>query len=98
MTATEMKIEQGTDGMGIAYPNHPYIDVDWGTAKARRATITSGWASDNSLVVINESDRQKFTEIYSLDSTARVLNITYTVNSVKGKRDFVRVFRRRNAD
>jgi hypothetical protein len=97
MSATEMQIEQGPDGMGIAYPRHPYIDVDWGTAKVRRATITSGWAPDNSLVVINDGGRQKYTEIYRLDSTATVLSITYTVNSLKGKQDFVRVFTRRNA-
>jgi hypothetical protein len=98
MTASQMKIEQGADGMGVAYPNRPYVDVDWGTAKVRRATINSGWTSDNALVISNESDQQKFTATYRLDSSAQILSITFSVNSFDGKRDFVRVFTRRQSD
>ena len=91
MTVTEMKIDQGDDGMGIAYPEHPYRDVDWGTHDIRRATVTAGWREDT-VVVYTNSQRQTYTEIYSLDLDGKTLSVSFDVNGLNGKEQFVRVF------
>lgn len=96
MTASEMKIDQGEQGMGVSYPEQPYRDVDWGETEVRRTTVTSGWDANGALVVKSKSERQAYTEIYHLDATAKVLTITFVVNGVNGKNEFVRVFDRRD--
>ena len=98
MVASAMKIEQGADGMGIAYPKHTYRDVDWGSKETRDETIWSGWAADNALVIQTNSDQQKFREAYRLDASGKTLTITFTVNSFKGEQDFVRVFQKKGSE
>jgi len=86
-----MKIDQGDDGMGIAYPEHPYRDVDWGTHEIRRATVTAGWRED-SVVVFTDSGRQTYTETYSLDLDGKTLRVSFDVDGLNGDEQFVRVF------
>ena len=92
MTSTSMKIEQDAGGMGIAYPKHPYWDIDWGQHEVRRAKVIAGWTSHNELVINHQSEKQHFVEVYRLDNTGKRLRITFTVDSINGKQDFVRVF------
>ena len=91
MSAKHIKIDQGIDGMGVLYSGKPYRDVDWGEVEVRRYIVTSGW-NGNKLFIHTKGKRQEYTEIYGINSDANILTVTFLVDSVDGKQEFVRVY------
>ena len=78
MTSVEMTIEQAADSMGIRYQNEQYRDINWGEHEYRGVTTTAGW-EEETLRVETNGKRLNFSERYHLDSTGKILTITFSV-------------------
>lgn len=91
MTSIEMTIDQSDDSMGVRYHNDNYRDVAWGKIKYRGVTTAAGW-DEQTLRIITNGQRLSFSESYHLDSTLKVLTVTF---NVAGK-EFSRIYNKKS--
>jgi hypothetical protein len=91
--ATEMKIEQSIDSMGVMYQNGNYREVNWGKTERRKLTITAGWKGE-ALAIKSKGGRITLSELYTLEKSLDVLTIKFEVDD----NEYSRIYKRKNPE
>lgn len=92
ITANEIKIEQDSTGLGIAFPSSPYRDIDLGEHQTGNKTVVSGWNNEDQLVVVSKNQKMTITETYMLTESPKSLTIEFKIKSPRGIKSLNRVF------
>ncbi len=94
LRASEMRIEQSRDSMGIRYDDSDYRDVSWGTRRRGLWEVRAGW-HEGSLEILSDARDADARETMTLSADGRRLTVRIYVTSSGDDVDVTRVFERR---
>lgn len=93
LRASELKIEQNRDSMGIRYDGRDYRDVSWGERERGLWEVRAGWHEGN-LVILSRANDAEARETLSLSDDGQRLTVDIRVESGGSDVQVTRVFRR----
>lgn len=94
LRASEMRIEQSRDSMGVRYDGGDYRDVSWGVRKRGLWEVRAGW-HEGSLLIISDARDADARESMTLSADGRRLTVQVYVSSSGDDVNVTRVFERR---
>ena len=93
LRATEMRIQQSPDSMGIRYDGRHYRDVSWGERRRGLWEVRAGW-HEGDLYILSDAADADAREILRLSDEGRRLDVDVRVESGGEDVELTRVFRR----